>query len=150
MKWSPSWEASSRSASKEIPLLLWNPKVHYRVHNSPPISRHCITFRKKLVFHCEELLASRPNPRRTTTCRPSATVYSICLQLPSISGGRLLHPQPDTVFTNLYQCWLKHHHLISNRSNSNVYWNLSWSYSNLYKLLIEITYKMSIFPWLNL
>jgi len=32
-----SWEANSRSANQEIPHLLWNPKVHYHVHNNLPL-----------------------------------------------------------------------------------------------------------------
>jgi len=36
MDQSPFWDAKRFQASQEIPYILLYPKVHYRVHNSPP------------------------------------------------------------------------------------------------------------------
>jgi len=38
MEQNPSVETKKSSATQELSLVLWNPKVHHRTYNSPPPS----------------------------------------------------------------------------------------------------------------
>ena len=110
MEQSPSWEANLFTASREIPRILWNPKVHYRIQKCPP------TF----------LILSHPNPVH----RPTSHFLNINLTiiLPSTPGFskwslslRFTHYKPSYASLLLHMCYMPRlsHYFRRDEPNNN-------------------------------
>ena len=100
MEHSPSWETNWPSSGQEIPRLLWNPKVHYLIHNTPPpvpILSQTSSLRAFpphfLMSHFNIILQStHRSPKRPLSIR-SPNRNSICASLDTHTCymGRLSH-----------------------------------------------------------
>ena len=96
---SPSWELNQFSASQEILLIVWNPKVHYRIHEwrTPVhILSHLDPVHAPHPTYCRSIFILTSHPRLglpsdiLPSCFPNNTLYTPLL------SPYVLHALPTT------------------------------------------------------
>ena len=101
----PSREANRSSASKEIPRILWNAEIHYRIHISPPsvtIKRQVNPFGVLQIYFFKIL----PSTRRFSKC-PVSLSFHIKITLISVrwqQHGRPGVKWPDDTELLVMEC----------------------------------------------
>jgi hypothetical protein len=114
MEQSPSWETNSLSASQEIPRLCGNRRFITVFTKARQFREPCLAFHNELVSYGDEFLA--PSPTFKLKNHPLSAVrewYSICSQLPSVSGGRSSIRNPKKLRVVRYNFKISHgHHVI--------------------------------------
>ena len=89
MEQSPSWEANWFSASQEIPCIVWNLNVHYRIHKClPPVPINVCCYFIIMLGH---ILHTPPQPCWTPGICNVFPIYRTVLTLPAQTSTYLAH-----------------------------------------------------------
>jgi hypothetical protein len=93
MQHSPSWKAYHFSDSQEIPRILWNQKVHYRIHKCPPPAS---ILSQPNPVHTPISHFLKIHPNITFPSLPGSLQWTLSLRFPhqnSIHASLLPHPR---------------------------------------------------------
>jgi len=106
MKQSPSWEANQFSATQEIPRILWNPKVHYRIHTCPP---PVPTLSQLDPVHAPTSHFPKNHLNFTLPPKPGYSKWSLSLRFPQLNpvyasppAPYVLHAPPISFFSIIH------------------------------------------------
>jgi hypothetical protein len=92
-----SWPSDSSSHSSEIPRILWNQKVHHRVHNSPSLFRYPTTYQSAHAI-TSHFLKKHFNITLPSTPRSPSLLYNAYrVSFPGVKrpGRGVDHPLPS-------------------------------------------------------
>ena len=91
---SPSWEANRFSPSQEIPRILWNPKVNYRIHKCPP---PVPTLSQIDLVHSPKSHFLKINPNVSLQSSPGTSKWPPSLRFP-LRNPAYTSPLPHTCY----------------------------------------------------
>jgi len=97
MQHSPLWDANRSSASQEIPHIVWNPKVHYRIHKCPVLSHispapalpplsHFLKIHFNIIFSSSPMSSTVPQVFHQNTVCPFHLPHTCYMPRPSYSS----------------------------------------------------------------
>ena len=152
MQQSPAWEANSSSASQEIPRILWNPKVHYRIHKySPtvPMLPNPTSYRFILILSSHLRLCITSGSFHQVS-PPKSCMYIICLpympNAPPVSFFSIWSPNNiwwAVQIIKLLKCSFLHSPLTSSLLGPNILLNTLFSNALIPRTSLNVSDQVS-------